>query len=197
MKSIGSDAPPRQPFAYALSPACRITRLSADMRGPWGDSAWRGFSSAMRGKTSTPPAARRGCRTDRADVWWDRHLHGGAPVRGRDRPRAEGRRGGGGVVVAEPRSTPPGFRTKRRRDGIPGGWFRSARRRSSRRWAFASSRRSTLAPWDGNGSPDAIDDLLAAIGRTGGGEAATCSGHARQGSQRAKARRSASCRSST
>ena len=95
-------------------------------------SSWRSASAA--------PATRSGgtsiSRADRASAE-------------RNRPRAQGCRSGRCAVVGGLGRAPPGFRTKRPRAATAGGWCRCCSTAAGRRWAFASSTRSTWPSWNG------------------------------------------------
>jgi adenylate cyclase len=114
-------------------------------------------------------------------VWWDRHLHGGSRFAAEiDRALKDSE---AVVVLWSPHSIESAWVQDEAAEGRDSGRLVPVSLSSAKPpLGFRQFQTIELGRWDGTGPPEAIDDLLEAIGRTCGSEA-----RARNGDQETKA----------
>jgi adenylate cyclase len=103
-------------------------------------------------------------------VWWDRHLHGGSRFAAEiDRALKDAE---AVVVLWSPASVDSAWVQDEAAEGRDSGRLVPVSLGSAKPpLGFRQFQTIDLGDWDGDGSPDAVDDLLEAIGRTCGTEA--------------------------
>ncbi len=125
------------------------------------------------------------------DVWWDRHLHGGSRFASEiDKALKDAE---AVVVLWSPTSIDSAWVQDEAAEGRDSGRLVPVSLGSAKPpLGFRQFQTVDLGAWDGNGSPEAIDDLLEAIGRTCGTEARPSAAAAEKKSS-AKQKRASVC----
>jgi len=112
-----------------------------------------------------------GCVSDAGhDVWWDRHLHGGSRFATEIEQALKDAEAV--VVLWSPHSLGSAWVQDEAAEGRDSGRLVPVSLASAKPpLGFRQFQTIDLGAWDGSGAPDALDDLLEAIGRTCGTEA--------------------------
>jgi adenylate cyclase len=104
------------------------------------------------------------------DVWWDRHLHGGSRFAAEIEQALKDAEAV--VVIWSPQSLGSAWVQDEAAEGRDSGRLVPVSLGSAKPpLGFRQFQTIDLGSWDGSGTPDALDDLLQAIGRTCGTEA--------------------------
>ncbi|HVU28826.1 MAG TPA: TIR domain-containing protein, partial [Sphingomicrobium sp.] len=112
-----------------------------------------------------------GCLSDAGhEVWWDRHLHGGSRFATEiDKALKDAE---AVVVLWSPTSIDSAWVQDEAAEGRDSGRLVPVVMAGAKPpLGFRQFQTIDLGKWDGNGTPEAIDDLLEAVGRTCGSEA--------------------------